>query len=264
MSDPRVNRIAVGSIQQIGFFHNQFTVAIALDSGAEANCITVRECRRLNIPITPSTQSAVAVDKVTKVAVVGEIKTSFERNGVEFYFEGLVCSKLSNEIIGGIPFLKRNNIVQELNSNRISVINLGKTYHIMEIPEMSPSQTSHFQSRIVHLGVRKTALLPNDYMDVKLSPDCDPDQTYILPPSVENSVNSWFPQEVQAVGNTLRISNVSQKPILIPDDTHILRVVAAYDRSESRDDLDDKNICGVVWSRNHLALLKTLSSIKAF
>ena len=246
MDDPRINRIAIGSIQQIGFFHNQFTVAIALDSGAEENCITVRECRRLSIPIQPSNQSAVAVDKVTKVPVVGEIKTSFERNGLEFNFEGLVCSRLSNEIIGGIPFLKRNNIVQELNSNRISVINQGKTYHIMEIPEMSPSQTTLLQSRIVHLGSKKTALLPNDYLDVKLSPDCNPDQTYILQPSVENSVNSWFPQHVQAVGNTLRISNVSQNPILIPDDTHILRVINAHDKCDLGEDLYDNKNCAVI------------------
>ena len=75
LCDPRLNRIAIGSIQQIVFFHDHLTVAIALDSGAEANCISVRECRRLDIPIHPSNQTAVAVDKVTKVPVVGEIKT---------------------------------------------------------------------------------------------------------------------------------------------------------------------------------------------
>ena len=105
-----------------------------------------------------------AVDKVTKVPVVGEIKTTFERNGIEFHFEGLVCSKLSNEIIGGIPFLIKNNIVQELNDHRISVNNLGKIYYIMEIPELSPSRASSLQSRVVHLGNRKTVLLPNDYV----------------------------------------------------------------------------------------------------
>ena len=50
ISDPRVSRISIGSIQQIGFFNNNLTATIALDSGAEANCITVRECRRLNVP----------------------------------------------------------------------------------------------------------------------------------------------------------------------------------------------------------------------
>ena len=233
-----MNRIAIGSIQQVGFFHQQQTVAIALDSGAEANCITVRECRRLDIDIHPSNQSAVAVDKVTKVPVVGEIKTAFERNGIEFHFEGLVCSKLSNEIIGGIPFLKKNNIVQELNNNRISVHNLGKIYHIMEIPELSPSLAAS-QSRIVHLGARKTALLPTDYVDVKLSPDCEPDQLYILQPSGENSVNSWFPQEIQAVGNTLRISNITSDPILIPEDTHVLRVTTAYSNCKLEEELDN-------------------------
>ena len=108
---------------------------------------------------------------------------------------------------------------------------------------MSPSQNIPFQSRIVHLGSRKTALLPNDYLDVKLSPDCNPDQTYILQPSVENLVNSWFPQHVQAVGNTLRISNVSQNPILILDDTHILRVITAHDKCESGEDPNDDKNC---------------------
>ena len=240
-----MNRIAVGSVQQIGFFHSHFTVAIALDSGAEANCITVRECRRLGIPIEPSNQSAVAVDKVTKVSVVGEIKTAFERNGLEFHFEGLVCSKLSNEIIGGIPFLKKNNIVQDLNSHRISVNNLGKIYHIMEIPELSPSQNTSLQSRIVHLGARKTALLPNDFMDIKLSPDCDPDQSYILHPSIENLVNSCFPQEVQAVGNIVRLSNVTKNPILIPEDTHILRITNVCGNRDMEDMSDDDYKCHI-------------------
>ena len=59
-----------------------------MDSGAEANCITIRECRRLNIAIKPSNQNALAVDKVTEVPVVGEVNTIFERNGRYGPFEG--------------------------------------------------------------------------------------------------------------------------------------------------------------------------------
>ena len=186
ISDPRVSRISIGSIQQIGFFNNNLTATIALDSGAEANCITVRECRRLNVPILPSNHTAVAVDKKTKVQVVGEIRTNFERNGLDFYFEGLVCPKLANEIIGGVPFLKKNNITQELNDNRISVNKLGKLFHIMEIPAFSPNQTP-IQSRIMLAESTPRLLLPNDYIEIKLSPEFQPDQSYLLQPSLYNS-----------------------------------------------------------------------------
>ena len=203
-----------------------------MDSGAEANCITIRECRRLNIAIKPSNQNALAVDKVTEVPVVGEVNTIFERNGLEFQFEGLVCTQLANEIIGGVPFLKKNNIVQELNNHRISVNKLGKLYHIMEIPSLSP-HSNYTQSRIVHFDKKKRSLLPNDYMDLTLTSDFQPDQSYLLQPSLENSVNSWIPQEVQAVGNTIRITNKSNEAIVIPEDTHMIRVISTYSSDSS-------------------------------
>ena len=213
-------------------------MTIALDSGAEANCITVRECRRLNVPILPSNHTAVAVDKKTQVQVVGEIRTNFERNGIDFYFEGLVCPKLANEIIGGVPFLKKNKITQELNDNRISVNKMGKIFHIMEIPEFSPSQ-SPIQSRIVFTEAKHQSVLPNDYIEVKLSPEFHPDQSYLLKPPSDNPDNEWVPQEVHSVGNIIRISNFTDRPIMLPKHTQVLRIQSTHSANNENIDVQD-------------------------
>ena len=218
-----------------------------MDSGAEANCITLLECKRLQIQFSPTTQTAVAVDKKTRVPVLGEVKTSFERNGLIFYFEGLVCPELTNEIIGGLPFLKTNKINQELNNNRISVHQNEKVYYIMEIPSMSPS-TRALQSRIVILkdSTPNISILPSEHFDVKLSPDFQPDQSYILEPSLENKNNSWLPQEVQAVGNTIRVTNHTNQPIIIPTDAHMLRVRPTYDLAKDPHDHEDDHAAAYV------------------
>ena len=202
---------------------------MALDSGAEANCITMVECKRLHLTINPTQHTAVAVDKKTQVPVLGEITTSFERNGLTFHFEGLVCAELTNSIIGGVPFLKQNNVVQELNNRRIVVHKDGKSHYIMEVPSMAPS-TRATQSRVMLLTefTRSTTILPGEYIDIKLSPDQQPDQSFLLEPTTENKDDSWIPQEVQAVGNVIRATNYSHKPIIIPNDTHMVRVRSVH------------------------------------
>ena len=196
-----------------------------MDSGAEANCITLRECKRLHIEILPTQQTAVAVDKKTILPVIGEARTNFERNGLFFYFEGLVCNQLSNEIIGGVPFLKYNNINQELNNRRIVVHREGKSHYIMEIPDMAPT-IGAIQPRLAKLTefARSASIMPGEFVDLKLSPELQPDQSYVVEPSSENKNNTWLPQEVKAVGNIIRLTNHSYKPILVPSDTHIVRV----------------------------------------
>ena len=167
-----VNKVSVESIQQVGFFHDNSSCTIALDSGAEANCITIRECKRLKIEIKPTQQTAVAVDKKTILPVLGETRTKFERNGLLFHFEGLVCDQLSNEIIDGVPFLKHNNINQELNNRRVVIHNNGKSHYIMEIPDMAPT-VGATQPRLTRLTevVRRASIMPGEYIDVKLSPE---------------------------------------------------------------------------------------------
>ena len=64
-------------------------IHITLDCGAKALLIIPEECERLGLHIDPPSQLANGIDK-SKLEVIGEIRTVFERGPLKLSFEALV------------------------------------------------------------------------------------------------------------------------------------------------------------------------------
>ena len=181
-----------------------------MDSGAEANCIDITEVKRLRLEIKPTKQSAKNADGVTKLNVLGEISTTFERSGHSFPYDGLVCANLSSPILAGIPFLKRNFITQELHKNKITFEKDGKKYSILEIPPFCPKPEPSSYLRKIQCGTTVTLLPDNENGSVcefQLAKTFPPDHPYFIeaPDGIEK--NNFLPQLVQAVGHSIKIRN---------------------------------------------------------
>ena len=110
----------------ISLFCNSSVVHLTLDSGAEANCITLNECQRLQIKVTPAGQIASQIDN-SKIKVLGEIHTYFTRGEISFTFEALVVPNINKaSVLAGMPFLKRNKITVPFSEDYVKVDNKYK------------------------------------------------------------------------------------------------------------------------------------------
>ena len=91
-------------------FNKSKTLRVTLDSGSTSNMIRESVVLRCGLKIYPASQSAGQADGVSKLNTVGEIHFSVTRDGRKFYFDGSVVKSLSDDILGGVPLLCKNDI----------------------------------------------------------------------------------------------------------------------------------------------------------
>ena len=110
---PIIRKVKTAPSPVVSMYCNSEIVHITLDSGAEAPLIVPEECKRLGIKINPPSQLANGIDK-SKLEVLGEIRTIFERGPLKLSFEALVIPKIDGAtILAGSPF-QRDGPINEI------------------------------------------------------------------------------------------------------------------------------------------------------
>ena len=90
-----------------------------MDEGATVNLLKEHTSIRLGLNVTPASQSAQQADGVSDLNIVGEVRTTFYRNDVPLYFEGLVVRNMGSEVLCGMPFKIANHITVRTALNEI-------------------------------------------------------------------------------------------------------------------------------------------------
>ena len=84
--DPFSRTVANCPSPIISLFHDSHVVHLTLDSGAEANCISLAEVRKFKINIELACQLASQLDS-SNLKVLGEVHVNFTRSKITFKFE---------------------------------------------------------------------------------------------------------------------------------------------------------------------------------
>ena len=66
-----------------------------------------------------SVHNANLADRKTSLNVTGEIHVIFQRGDRTFTFNGLVVDELDSEILAGVPFIARNDIIPQCKNKEI-------------------------------------------------------------------------------------------------------------------------------------------------
>ena len=105
-------RVATRKSPHMNCFYEQIPTVVCLDSGAESNLVSKRFIDYLGLRISPpSNQGAVQADQRTPLDIVGEIKdVQLKRGSHIFTLDALVTRSDIGDIIGGEPFLEKNDI----------------------------------------------------------------------------------------------------------------------------------------------------------
>ena len=105
----QVNRVATAPSPIINATYND-NVHLTMNHGATVNLLQEHAAIRLGLNVTPASQSANQADGASQLDIVGEVRTTFFRNDVPLYFEGLVVRNLASDVLCGMPFLIENDI----------------------------------------------------------------------------------------------------------------------------------------------------------
>ena len=108
------------------YINSKQTIVIhmMLDSGANVSFIRYNVAKMLGFKIKPCSQLSTLGDGEGLLGSCGEIDETFYRNGWTVRFRALVVPKLQSDIIGGLTFMKDNQVVQ---------YKLIVTYRILDI-----------------------------------------------------------------------------------------------------------------------------------
>ena len=158
-------------------FYGHKVVDILLDGGATSNFIEYNECKRLNLTISPSTQTAVQADGITPLVILGEVHCIFTRGDLKLYLDALVTDTLSNcVILGGTTFLKQNKIKQDIDGGKMTI---QEKHVVLETSKLCPpSPDSSTKPQLVNIKSVST-LLPNSSLEVTI-PDSFPENCHCI------------------------------------------------------------------------------------
>jgi hypothetical protein len=114
-------RVAVRKTAILKCFYKHHPVIVILDTGAESNLVSERCAQELELEISSSTQGAVMADRTT-LTILGEVIFMIIRGAHELECEALVVKEdIGCDIIGGEPFLEKNDIYVRSSKKQIHI-----------------------------------------------------------------------------------------------------------------------------------------------
>ena len=126
-----------------------------------------RKAQQLKLKIWPTVHRAVQVDGISGLRVLGEVHTEFTRGALILYFSALVVNKLGTDVLGGMNFLKDNDIYARMAKDTI-VIHGTNVFRSTPVEIFKMDQNSS-QVQLVRVN-RTQTLLSGESLGVKLLP----------------------------------------------------------------------------------------------
>ena len=239
-----VKRVNTSASPSLTAFCGSHTVILTVDSGAEVNMIRTAFARRIGLQSIPSTQRAMQADGVTPMKVSGEVHTSLARGQWSFSLDALVVDDLDVDVLAGHPFMVVNDIAlrpskQQLVIGGSEIINYGT-------PPRSTPGIRRLSSSVLRSGSNSTVVLPGQYIEL-VTPDGWCDKELTVEPRLDSKCSQKLckpwppPQVVSSVGNTVRLGNDTDGPIVIRKHEHVCQVVPLIEESDIERDGDTTN-----------------------
>ena len=200
---------------------NTLVVHLTLDCGAEAPCITPEECNRLGLKISPPSQLAKTIDQ-SKLKVIGEVRTILTRGPLKLELEALVIPTIDGAaILAGSPFFVQHEVDICYSTRSVKI---GRKYSIpwtpsqfIEVPEKP--------SKVIRIA-KATVLLKNDTVDIQVPESFPPNSSFLVYSHSDKISENFYPQEIEAVGHNLKVSNLSEEPLILEKNMHAFGIRA--------------------------------------
>ena len=209
--------------------YNDMVVHVTNDTGATTNMIRESAARRYKLHITRATQLAGQADGVTPLSVVGEVHIQLYRGSNIFQFDALVVKQLDVDVLGGMPFMSKNDIGVRP-AKKIIIIKGKEIVPYASASSFNNQDMYSHKARLTHSFVlrgpnARTVVLPGEAIVLRTPDTVEPDNIWTIEPRSDSKSSSWIiPQEIKSVDNTIHLHNTTEDPILIDKNAHICQV----------------------------------------
>lgn len=235
--NPKINKVDIVSSPCMEVETNKENSIIILDTGAETNLIRKSEARRLKLNILPTIHKANMADGVSPMEIEGEVHFNVSRkcpitNQAHcFRFDGLVVKDLNCAILGGMPFMDRNDVYLRANTNHVY---LGDC---CDFKYLNIKRHANVKAATILRVPRQTCLLPGSSVALSIPPEYQ-DKIVSVEPRCNNNQDEWIQCElVKPDHDIITLTNKFTIPILIKRHEQVCQIRHTTQLSLSSDTL---------------------------
>ena len=184
-----------------------FPCKITLDTGATSNCVSLNLVKAAGMPLVHTNQGAWQLDG-SQVKTCGEVDCVLEFGSEKLRLIALVIESTDADILGGIPFFRRNNIELSMKKEEIYIRN--KVIKYGQGPEPLGSNIYKAESFLVRSPIT-TVLYPGEQLDIPCPSSFNCDGEVAFEPRSDSSFAGEWPAP-----SFLKVDNGS---VVIPNES---------------------------------------------
>ena len=249
-------RVPVSPSPFLDCFVRHLTVRVTIDSGATGNMMRHDVAKRLQLVIRKPSQKSQQADGSTSLDIIGEVTVTLHFKEHTLILEALVATALEDEILGGIPFMKENDVWLRPSKD---IIGIGDKIYPYQVANSCRSTTRRIQSTLLR-SPSNTKVWPGNYVQLEVPIDFAGEEIGVEP-RLDSNLNTkssttrlWpKPQVVKCCDNTIRIPNSSTEPLSIKKGDHLCQIVRTMAINNNEHSGNDTTKRAPLVSDDHLA-----------
>ena len=231
ITDHVINKIVIDASPVLRVHHREEAVAVTLDSGATCNVIGKKEATKHQCQIRSTNQTARMADGKSSLDIIGETDMTFHRGKKSFHMTALVASNTDIDFLGGIPFMRQNDIA--IRPATSEIILDGTDFVKYESSRgTGGSNVRRLTSHVSIQSARREVILPGDSFQLKLPSKLCSDDTVAVEPRLDSCHNRiasksgiWPPAQIAKVSaETISLVNDTKVPVVIKKNEQICLV----------------------------------------
>ena len=192
-----------------------------IDSGAEADIITVEECHNLGLKYKPTVQGAKLGDGYTKLVIVGEVHFTASWGHHSLQFGGLVAQTMDSPVLAGMPFLERNDVSINYSSKTIYLGDCCKMKYSAVKGSKRPGAACLRVSS-------QTCVLPGEKVSFQVPTPVSEGQLLAIEPrmTVPSDMPDWIQCDVISADadGCVTVQNTTSEPVVLSKHTQVCQV----------------------------------------
>jgi len=173
--------------------------------------------------MNPATQCASQADGKTKLNTVGEVHFTVKRDGKTFKFDGLVVRDLNDDIIGGMSFMRDNDI--GVRPAKSMIVIHGSQMITYNQRGICAPMVRRSQSYVLRADKSKSVILPGEQLVLETPTETEPNTIWALEPRHDGTSQEWFgPMEIKDNDHIINIRNNTDDPIVVGKHSHVCQI----------------------------------------
>ena len=221
---PHIRRVMSKGCPHMKVFHKSCPTEMTMDCGAEVDLIRRSDAIAIGAKIEKTDQTSTWGDG-HELAVSGEVHLTLTRGKHEFQFSALVVDVLDVPLLGGVPFLSRNDIMPRCATKEI-ILRDGS---IVKYGAVTKSNDSSVRRAMVVRANENQTVWPGEFLELDVPHVESEDTEYAIEPRISPKTQDWVkPAIVKSVSGSICKPNLTKEPKTIKKDEHVAQLVPTF------------------------------------